>query len=59
MNVNPVSVAQKMAPMNGWYAGASGTDLVKAAKAYGRSVEQISDKNRAITVLKSGVPLII
>ncbi|MBS0957839.1 C39 family peptidase [Leuconostoc pseudomesenteroides] len=59
LNVNPVSVAQKMAPMNSWYAGASGTDLVKTAKAYGRSVEQISDKNRAITVLKSGVPLIM
>lgn len=59
LNVNPVSVAQKMAPMNSWYAGASGTDLVKTAKAYGRSVEEISDKNRAIAVLKSGVPLIM
>ncbi|PAK80174.1 hypothetical protein B8W83_08260 [Leuconostoc mesenteroides] len=59
LNVDPVSVVQKMAPMNSWYAGASGTDLVKTAKAYGRSVEEISDKNRAIAVLKSGVPLIM
>lgn len=59
LNVNPVSVAQKMEPLGSWYAGASGTDLVKTAKAYGRSVEQISDKNRAIEVLKSGVPLIM
>lgn len=59
LNVDPVSIAQKMAPMNSWYAGASGTDLVKTAKAYGRSVEEISDKNRAIAVLKSGVPLIM
>ncbi|WP_349514970.1 cysteine peptidase family C39 domain-containing protein [Leuconostoc suionicum] len=59
LNVDPVSVAQKMAPMNSWYAGASGQDLVKTAKAYGRSVEEISDKNRAIAVLKSGVPLIM
>lgn len=59
LNVNPVSVSQKMAPMNSWYAGASGTDLVKTAQAYGRSVEEISNKNRAIAVLKSGVPLIV
>lgn len=59
LNVDPVSVAQKMAPMGSWYAGASGQDLVKTAKAYGRSVEEISDKNRAIAVLKSGVPLIM
>lgn len=59
LNVDPVSVSQKMAPMNSWYAGASGQDLVKTAQAYGRSVEEISDKNRAIAVLKSGVPLIM
>lgn len=48
-----------MAPMNIWYAGASGTDLVTTPKFYGRSVEQISDKNRAIALLKSGLPLIM
>lgn len=32
---------------------------MKTAKVYGRSVEESSDKNRAIAVLKSGVPVIM
>ncbi len=58
MNVDPGTVAIRADGISHQSFGLSGKDLLNTVKAYGHSVEQISNKNRAITLLKSGYPLV-
>ena len=58
MNVDPGTAAIRANGISHQSFGLSGKDLLNTVKAYGRSVEQISSQNRAITLLKSGYPLV-
>lgn len=57
-NVDPGIVAKKADTISHESFGLSGKDLINTAKAYGRSVEVISNINRAETLLRAGYPLI-
>ncbi|RTK61328.1 C39 family peptidase [Enterococcus faecalis] len=61
-NVNPVSVATRMASYSGLnqrYFGASATDLVITAQSYGRSIKVINDVATLNAYLSEGYPVIL
>ena len=61
-NVNPVSVATRMASyggLNQGYFGASATDLVITAQSYGRSIKVINDVATLNAYLSEGYPVIL
>ncbi len=57
-NVNPGIVAKKADTISRESFGLSGKDLINTTKAYGRSVEVVSNISRAATLLRAGYPLI-
>jgi uncharacterized protein YjdB len=58
MDVNPADVARKMDPYSPWSFGASGSDIIKTANAYGHATEVVRSQARANQLLSEGYPLI-
>jgi uncharacterized protein YvpB len=59
MAVDPGTVARKMDPISSYSFGASGSDYLRTAQAYGRTAHEVSTKAEAISLLQQGYPLTI